>query len=74
MASTPDVAQAAQWSPSASIKLPATATPVRRQRQRKPEAAQQEDANQGAGYADVISCGRARNAGVKSGKCISHPR
>ena len=41
-----------------SVKLPTTTAPAGCQRQRQPEAAQQEDAKQGTGYGDVIPCGR----------------
>ena len=46
VASTPDVTQALRWSPSASS---CPRQPAQRERQREPEAAQQEDANRGTG-------------------------
>ena len=39
------------------VELPATAAPARREREGKPQAAQQENTKQGAGYGNVIPRG-----------------
>ena len=72
------------------VELPATAASARREREGKPQAAQQENTKQGAGYGNVLRVGvtskaraakgpawdssSAREAGVRSERCISYAR
>ena len=62
---TPEVAQAARWSPKGSSCMPSTAASARREREGMPQAAQQENTKRGTGYRNIILCERGERPSLR---------